>query len=299
MEVITIKKKLMKILLGSSTGLVIIGMIILIPVLMIMDFFGANITDGYVENNMEYADKYLQTLNNNINNGYVSLERILYFYLEKDSLTFDEIYKDNLDLDIKRMKPISDVCLLKKYSYFDVCKKSKIEESGQVNDLQSKPFQTPIDLSLSSITSFFMQERIIYESYGVHKAIDFGASAQTPVYAVADCKIIKVSFPYSSNVIDKSGSGGNNISLECQVDDLTYVVKYMHLYPNSSKVKVNDIVKQGTQIASVGTTGYSTGNHLHYQVELNNNTIDGLSLIDFTINTNVPPFINNLPSRDF
>lgn len=265
---------------------------------MIMDFFGANIADGYVENNMEYADKYINTLNNNISNGYVSLERILYFYLEKDSLTFDEIYKDNLDMDIKRMKTISDVCLLKKYSYFDVCKKNKIDDSGQINEIQSKPFQSPINLSSALITSFFMQERIIYETYGVHKAVDFGASSQTPLYAVSDCKVIKVSFPYSQNIIDKSGSSGNNISLECKINDFIYVVRYMHLYPNSAKVKVNDLVKQGQQIASVGTTGYSTGNHLHYQVELNENPVDGLSLIDFTINASIPPFTSNLQKRD-
>ena len=120
---------------------------------MIMDFFGANITDGYVENNMEYADKHINTLNNNISNGYVSLERILYFYLEKDSLTFDEIYNDNLDLEFKRMKPISDVCLLKKYSYFDVCNKSKINDSGQIDEIQSKPFQSPINLSSATLNS--------------------------------------------------------------------------------------------------------------------------------------------------
>ena len=296
---ITIKKKIFKIILGSSSGLVVIGIIILIPILMIMDFFGANITDGYVENNMEYADKYISTLNNNIANGYVSLERILYFYLEKDSLSFDEIYKDNLDIKIKRMKPISDVCLLSKYLYFDVCKKSKINSSGQIDDIQNKPFQSPINISSSSITSFFMQERIIYETYGVHKAIDFGAPAQTPLYAVADCIVAKVSFPYSQNIIDKSGSGGNNISLECKVDNLTYTVRYMHLYPNSAKVKINDFVKQGTQIASVGTTGYSTGNHLHYQVELDGKTIDGLSLIDFSIITGIPQINNNLPKRDY
>ena len=56
----------------------------------------------------------------------------------------------------------------------------------------------------------------------------------------------------------------------------------MHLYPHSGKVKVNDRVSQGQQIAEVGTTGYSTGNHLHFQVSNSkNNVVDGLSLINF------------------
>ena len=41
-------------------------------------------------------------------------------------------------------------------------------------------------------------------------------------------------------------------------------------------------VKSWQKIAGVGTTGYSTGPHLHYQVSLNGETIDGMSLIDFT-----------------
>ena len=56
---------------------------------------------------------------------------------------------------------------------------------------------------------------------------------------------------------------------------------YGHLYPNSSKVKIGDKVSSWQQIAGVGTTGYSTGNHLHYQVSENGKVIDGLSLVDF------------------
>jgi hypothetical protein len=49
---------------------------------MILDFFGANITDNYVENNMDYADMYKETVNKALKNGYgyVPLNRILYFY---------------------------------------------------------------------------------------------------------------------------------------------------------------------------------------------------------------------------
>ena len=49
----------------------------------------------------------------------------------------------------------------------------------------------------------------------------------------------------------------------------------------SSKVKIGDKVSSWQQIAGVGTTGYSTGNHLHYQVSKNGKVIDGLSLVDF------------------
>ena len=76
---------------------------------------------------------------------------------------------------------------------------------------------------------------------------------------------------------------GNIIVLKCDQDYAeTYYVTYAHLYPNSAKVKVGDSVSHWTEIASVGTTGHSTGNHLHYQVaDANWNLIDGMQLIDF------------------
>ena len=46
------KKKILKLVLGSSVGMVAMGLIIIIPCLMLMDFFGANVTDGFVENNV-------------------------------------------------------------------------------------------------------------------------------------------------------------------------------------------------------------------------------------------------------
>ena len=75
-----------KIVFGSSIGMVtmaLIIIIIIIPCLMILDFFGANITDDYVENNMDYADQYKETLNKALKNGYgyVPLNRIYHFMI--------------------------------------------------------------------------------------------------------------------------------------------------------------------------------------------------------------------------
>lgn len=294
-------KKILALLLSSTTGLIIVAIIILVPILMIMDFFGANITDGYVEDNMEYAEQYKSVVNKNFkkNNGYVSLERILYFYLEDESLTFDEIYTDNLDKESKKMLPISDVCELTKYKNFDVCKEENISESGQIDEDQAKPFSPPIDFTSSTITSFFMEQRVVFGKDDVHEAWDIANSAQTPVYSTCDGKVESVSFTQSQNVTDTSNGGGNQIKISCEVNDLTYHVWYAHLYPNSAKVSVGNPVTKGQQIASVGTTGYSTGNHLHYQVSLDGKTIDGMSLIDFTYeddNTFKPNLDYQVPS---
>lgn len=291
------KKKVLKIILGSSTGLIVMSIIIIVPVLMLLDFFGANITDGYIENNSDYADMYQSVVSKNVKagNGYVSLSRILYFYLENNQLTFDMIYTDNLDTDLKQEKPISEVCELNRYKIYSVCNKDELEDSGQINEIQNKPFTSPLDYDKLNVTSFFMQERIVYGTADVHPAWDFASPAQTPIYSVCDGKVETVSFKYSTNTIDKSGGGGNQIVVSCDVDDITYKVRYAHLYPNSSTVKEGDMVTQNQKIATVGTTGYSTGNHLHFQVSKDGTPVDGLSLIDFTNTNNTNPFV--IPSN--
>ena len=269
------------------------GLIILVPILMLLDFFGANVTDGYVESNMDYAERYKDVLNRNITkkqNGYVSLERILYFYLEDDSFTFDEIYTDNLDSDLKQILPISEVCEKDKYKHLEGCK--NLDEE-QINVVQSKPFSSPVDLSNVTITSFFMEERIVFEKNDIHKAWDLAIANQSNVYSVCDGTVTKVSFLYDKNETDINGSGGNQIEIECNVDDLNYDVLYAHLYPNSNKVNVGDKTKQGQLIAGVGTTGYSTGPHLHFEVKLDNNYVDGMSLIDFNLEDNYSHDYNN------
>lgn len=259
------------------------AIVIIVPVLMILDFFGANITDNYVENNMDYADKYKETLNKALKNGYgyVPLNRILYFYLEDENLSFYDIYLDNIDRDSNKMMTISEVCVLNKYKIYDVCR--ELDSSDQLDVEQNKPFVSPIDFSKVTVTSFFMEERIVFGESDVHSAWDLAAGNKTPVKAVCDGEVTKVSFTQKENVTNTSAGGGNQIKIKCVIDEeVTYTIWYAHLYPDSAKVKVGDTVKAGDELAGVGTTGYSTGPHLHYQVQLDGNNVDGMSLIDFS-----------------
>lgn len=294
------KQKVLKIICSSSIGLIIMGLVILIPVLMLLDFFGANITDGYVENNSQYADMYKEVVRRNLisGNGYVSLDRILYFYLENDKLTFDQIYNDNLDNELKQVKPISEVCEMNRYKIYNVCNSEEIKESNQINEIQNKPFNSPLDFTNLYVTSYFMEDRIIYGTPNTHSAWDFSAEEKTPVYSVCDGEVTNVSFSYSSNIIDKEGGAGNYIKIKCVVDEIEYNVLYGHLYPDSSKVKKGDKVSSWQEIATVGTTGYSTGNHLHFQVSNKNKVVDGVSLIDFNKNndsSNIHPTFPTMP----
>lgn len=271
-------------------GILLLVSIIMIPCMMIMNFFGISVTDGYVENNMEYSQMYKNTLNRNIKtgNGYVSLERLLYFYIEDEELSFNEIYKDNLDEETKSIKPISEVCEIEKYKNFSVCSKEEIEESGQIDEEQLKPFSPPLDISNMHVSSFFMEERIVFNKEDIHPAWDLATSNNTNVYSVCDGVVKKVSFKYNTNVPNKKGGRGNYIILECEIDEETkYDVIFAHLFPKSTQLKEGDTVKQSDKIAEVGNTGYSTASHLHYEVSFNGETVDGMSLIDFTFDDSI------------
>lgn len=284
------KASFKKVIILGTPVLITIIFIFMVPILILLDFFGAiggdddtsNLeVDGYVENNYMYANDYTRVANKYItgNKGYVSLERILYFFVCDDSFSFDELYRDNLDNEKKAMLPIGEVCKKEKYRALKVCKDDAINDSKQIKKYQSKPFGKPIDFSKVYVTSFFKEQRIIMGTAGVHAAWDLAASANTPVYSVCDGKVSLVSFPQSSNSL---GSGyGNYIEIRCDMDNKNYSVIYGHLYPFSSKVRNGQRVSKGEILAGVGTTGRSTGNHLHYEVRYKGNAIDGMSFVNF------------------
>lgn len=270
--------------LGCGSFLFVIFGIIII-VVVIFSFFTILETDDYVKGNIGYATKYKEILTDNFNefNGYVSLERITYFSTNEHD--FEKLYNDNLNSNVKSMKPIGEVCFMQDYKELDVCAVEYIENSGQINSYQTKIWTSPIDLSKITVTSFFGMERYVFNTYDVHYAWDFAASSQTPVYAVCDGTIETISFRYNENKTNTNGGYGNYIVLRCNYESTSYKVIYAHLYPGSYQqfnIAENQNVVKSQPLAGVGTTGYSTGNHLHFEVQLEDGTqIDGMSLIDF------------------
>ncbi|WP_411801458.1 transglycosylase SLT domain-containing protein [Bacillus glycinifermentans] len=94
-----------------------------------------------------------------------------------------------------------------------------------------------------------------------HKGLDLAAKAGTPVKALKAGKVITAAY---------SKTAGNWVVI--QQDDGT-VAKYMHMQ-KGLKVKKGDVVSAGQTIGKVGSTGHSTGNHLHLQIEQNGIPID-------------------------
>ena len=88
-----------------------------------------------------------------------------------------------------------------------------------------------------------------------HNGVDMAAQGGSPILAAYDGEVVAASY---------SSSMGNYIMID---HGNTLYTIYMHA--SALYVKKGDVVTRGQQIAAVGSTGRSTGNHLHFSVRLN------------------------------
>lgn len=108
------------------------------------------------------------------------------------------------------------------------------------------------------ITSHFNLKRLhpITKRISPHYGIDFGSHSDNNIYAAADGKVTRVDYLRESY--------GNFIYISHKINGRTYQTAYAHL--KSTNVKVGQTVKQGQIIGVKGTTGSSTGVHLHFEI---------------------------------
>ncbi len=95
-------------------------------------------------------------------------------------------------------------------------------------------------------------------AYSLHEGDDYSAPAGTPIYAVADGVVIEVTY---------SGLRGYYTTIEHTMQDGSVVHSlYLHQTAGSQMVSAGEQVKAGQQIGQVGSTGRSTGSHLHLEI---------------------------------
>jgi murein DD-endopeptidase MepM/ murein hydrolase activator NlpD len=118
------------------------------------------------------------------------------------------------------------------------------------------------------ITSKFNPQRMhpILKKKMPHNGTDFGAPTGTPIYAASYGKISKHG---------NYGANGNYIAIE---HDNGYETGYSHLSRFEPGLKVGDSVKRSQVIGYVGSTGRSTGPHLHFSARKNGAYIDAETL---------------------
>ncbi len=121
--------------------------------------------------------------------------------------------------------------------------------------------KTPIDGARIS-SGFGMRKHPILGYNKMHKGMDFAASLGTPIYAAGDGTIEK---------LGREGAYGNYVRIRHTGNMKT---AYAHMHKFGKGLKSGDRVKQGDVIGYVGTTGRSTGPHLHYEVLLDGKQVN-------------------------
>lgn len=103
---------------------------------------------------------------------------------------------------------------------------------------------------------------------GWHDGTDFGAPEGTPIQAIAD-GVVKTAVC--------EGNYGCHVEIEHEIDGDTITSLYAHMKLDSTVVKPGQVVQVGDLIGEVGNTGFSDGDHLHFEIWVNGNRIDPMS----------------------
>ena len=125
--------------------------------------------------------------------------------------------------------------------------------------------RTPVEGARISST-FGMRVHPVLGFMKMHKGIDFAAPVGTPIYAAGDGAVTFAAM---------AGTAGNRVILH---HDNGWETWYLHMSAFGPGVVVGARVHQGQQIGAIGTTGRSTGPHLHYEVHVDNEPVDPASL---------------------
>ncbi len=137
------------------------------------------------------------------------------------------------------------------------------DKSGK--SVRKSLMKTPINGARLS-SSFGMRKHPILGFNKMHKGTDFAAPEGTPIMASGDGKVVRARW---------CGGGGNCIKIN---HNSTYSTVYAHLKNFARGIKEGVKVKQGQIIGYVGSTGLSTGPHLHYEVIINGKKVNSQKL---------------------
>jgi murein DD-endopeptidase MepM/ murein hydrolase activator NlpD len=193
------------------------------------------------------------------------------FYVIEDSHTVDANGQHTMSL---RLSPTLD---LERIDYEEPPKeeeerqetKDRGDHKGQIPTVTSGMFMRPC---VGRITSGFGKRGSDF-----HYGVDIAASGLVPIVAAAD-GVVSRSY-YSSTY-------GEVIMIRHSIGGKTYETVYAHLRRGSRKYQAGQRVKKGAVIGYMGSTGRSTGQHLHFEIHVGtwnvrkSNAVDPLKFID-------------------
>lgn len=199
---------------------------------------------------------------------------------QKFSVLYEENFSDGEKVDNGRVLAVSFEALRGKVEMY-YFKKSDgtsgyYDENG--NGAIKSLKRTPINNA--KITSKFSKNRKhpVLGYTRAHKGVDFRASTGTPIPAAGAGRVVARSF---------NRGHGNFVKIR---HNGSFETLYAHMSKFAKGVNVGTTVRQGQTIGYVGSTGYSTGPHLHYEI-----IKDGVHVNPMTVKL---PAISNLGKKD-
>ena len=199
--------------------------------------------------------------------------------------SFEVMFTKQIDLIENRVidtKPINFVSIIlsgHELNFFEYKDKYGFSGYYDENGKSSKRTIMKTPINGARLSSKYGSRRHPVLGYTkMHRGIDFAAPRGTPVFAAGDGIVEKAGW---------NGSYGRYIRIR---HTGTYKTAYAHLSGINKKVKTGKRVSQGKIIGYVGSSGRSTGAHLHYEVLLNNQQINPMRV--------KLPSGKNIPKKD-
>lgn len=179
-----------------------------------------------------------------------------------------EVYTDNI-FEYKDMKYATTTKLSRNLDNEEKSKaeaekaQKEAEEAKAKEEAASGSYVNGVCFSIAPVTGRISSRYGANESIRnhTHKGLDIAASNGTPIKAAADGVVTYAQY--------NSGGYGNLVKISHGNGVESYYGHCSKLY-----VKVGQTVKAGDTIAAVGSTGNSTGNHLHFEIRINGTQVD-------------------------
>ncbi|HLD67656.1 MAG TPA: peptidoglycan DD-metalloendopeptidase family protein [Pseudomonas sp.] len=126
--------------------------------------------------------------------------------------------------------------------------------------------RTPVDFARISSRFSVGRRHPILNKIRAHKGVDYAAPRGTPIKAAGDGRVL---------LAGRKGGYGNTVVIQ---HGNSYRTLYGHMNGFAKGVRTGGSVKQGQIIGYIGTTGLSTGPHLHYEFQVKGVHVDPLGL---------------------
>ena len=137
------------------------------------------------------------------------------------------------------------------------------------NDVIAIPSDKPIRAEVTFTSGFGVRDDPFHKGAAMHPGIDLAGAYGTPIYATADGVVTEAGW--------NKGGYGNMVELDHGRGIST---RYGHM--SAVLVHVGDHVTRGEQIGRMGSTGRSTGNHLHYEVRIDGRPVNPIPFMKST-----------------